>query len=314
MKKELNPMCQQVASLPELMKQQQPDLESKVRTLFTTPEIYSFQRIILTGCGDSFIAAKSMQAVFELLTEIPTEAVPALDVARYYHPKFIGTSPNTPLVIFISNSGQVARLAEGAKFMKAAGAMTTAITGDPGSPLGRHVDRILKLDIPTFVSSPGVRSYLVSVITLYLLAVRIGEVRQKFTMDQAAYYRDDVFVLADALEQSLPGIFEKTAALAEKWQNKVCFEFAGAGFDSAAAAYGAAKIMEATGDFTTIVDSEEWFHQNCFIKDIEQLGSWVVTNSTNPGRSRSEELIATEAMFRSCAVVTDKELAVFKNQ
>jgi len=305
---ELNPMCQQVQSLSQLLVEQQPDLERKTRTVFTTPEIYSFQKIILTGCGDSFIAAQSMQAIFELLTEIPTEAVPALDLARYYHPKFVGTSPNTPLVIFISNSGQVARLAEGAQFIKAFGGMSLAITGNPESPLGKEADRILKLDIPSFVPSPGVRSYMVSVLALYLLAIRIGEVRQKYTMDQAGFWRDDVFTLAKAMDQRLPKIMEQASALADAWNDKTCFEFVGAGFDYAAAAYGAAKMFEATGDFTTLVDSEEWFHRNCFIKDIDHLGGWIVTNSTNPGKSRTHELIKVASTFRDCAIVTDKLL------
>ena len=46
----------QVMSLPELMRQQYADLEPKTRTVLSTPEIFNIQRIVLTGCGDSYAA------------------------------------------------------------------------------------------------------------------------------------------------------------------------------------------------------------------------------------------------------------------
>ena len=52
-----NAMCRQVWSLPELLRQQYEDLEQKTRKVLTTPEIFSIQRIVLTGWGDSPAAA-----------------------------------------------------------------------------------------------------------------------------------------------------------------------------------------------------------------------------------------------------------------
>lgn len=76
-----NNMHLQVLSLPALMREQYADLEAKVRTLFSTPEIFSLQRIILTGCGDSHAAAMAMKYAIEALTGLPLTSCPPLSSA-----------------------------------------------------------------------------------------------------------------------------------------------------------------------------------------------------------------------------------------
>jgi glucosamine--fructose-6-phosphate aminotransferase (isomerizing) len=155
-----NPMCRQAWSIPQLIREQYAILEPKTRSLLSTPEIFSIQRILLTGCGDSYAAALSMKHIFELLTEIPTEVVEPLDLARYYHPKQVGFAPNNPIVFAISNSGAVSRVAEAVRFVNEHGGFTVGITSNPDSPLGTSRKRLLQLQISPFESAPGVRSYL----------------------------------------------------------------------------------------------------------------------------------------------------------
>lgn len=304
--KATNAMCRQAWSIPELIRQQYPKLEAKTRKLLRTEEIFSLQRIILTGCGDSYAAALSMQHVFELLTGIPTEVVPALTLARYYHPNQIGTSPNNPMVVVISNSGAVARLGEAVQFVNAHDGFTVGITSNPDSVVGKNVRRILKLDIPPFESSPGVRSYLVSVLSLYLMAVRIGEVRGNYTMDQAEEYRRDCLNQADALERMLPDMDASVRKIAETWKDFACFDFVGGGFDYAAAFYGHAKILEATGRYAMRINTEEWLHLNFFARNYSGIGTVMIANTTNPGLSRMKECLHyAEKLKRPLLIITD---------
>lgn len=176
----------QVMSLPELMRQQYADLEPKTRTVLSTPEIFNIQRIVLTGCGDSYAALLAVKPAFEKYAKIRTEVVPTIDLARDYEKKNLGYAPQSPLVIAVSNSGQVARVGEAVRRCRKAGAFTLGITGHEESVLGQSAERILKLDIPKFESAPGTRSYMVCVMALYLLAIRIGEVRGRYTMEVAS--------------------------------------------------------------------------------------------------------------------------------
>ena len=109
----------QVMSLPELMRQQYADLEPKTRTVLSTPEIFNIQRIVLTGCGDSYAALLAVKPAFEKYAKIRTEVVPTIDLARDYEKKNLGYAPQSPLVIAVSNSGQVARVGEAVRHHRA---------------------------------------------------------------------------------------------------------------------------------------------------------------------------------------------------
>lgn len=311
-----NPMCEQAWSLPDLLRTLYPEVESSTRLALKTEEIFSIQRIVLTGCGDSYAAGLATKHIFELLTGIPTEVVTALDLARYYHTGQIGFSPNNPLVVAVSNSGMVARLAEAAQFAREHGAFVLAVTSNPDAPLGRNASRILPVQTPPFAgSAPGVRSYLTSVLALLLLAVRIGEVRGKYTMDWAGALRRDFLRQADGLEALLPAMDQTAAGLAKQWKDFPCFDFVGGGFDYAAAFYGHAKILEAAGRPAMRINTEEWLHLNFFARDVERIGTVITANTTNPAVSRAKEVVRYAGiMGRPTMVVTDGAAADFDNR
>lgn len=301
-----NPLRRQVLSLPELLKQQYADLEPKTRTILNTAEIYSIQRIILTGCGDSYAACMGMKYVFEKFTGIKTECVTALDLSRFYEKKFLGYSPNNPLVIAVSNSGQVARIGEAVERINKYGGLTLGITGKRDSVLAKAANRIVELAIPKFESAPGTRTYMVTVLALFLIAVRIGEVRAKYTMDTAKAYRKDILAQADMLHELLATMDKQALELAYQWKEKTAFDFIGAGLDYASAWFGHAKIYEAIGAYATHINSEEWLHLNFFMKNIEQIATIVFCTIGNSAFSRTKETLAYAAeLGRSLAVITD---------
>lgn len=301
-----NPMRQQVYSLPELICQQYEDLEPKARRILTFQEIFNIQRIILTGCGDSYAAAMSTKHAFEMLTGIPTEVVTAIELSRFYCEKHLGIDCRNPLVISVSNSGTGARVSEAVQRARKHGCYVLGITGNEESPLGKSADKVLKLDIPPFVSSPGTRSYLVSVMALLLLAIRIGEVRGRYTMDQAMDYREDIESQGRLLKETLPEMEIKCKKLAEEWKDFPCYDFVGAGFDYGTAWFGHAKVLEAAGKAAMHINSEEWFHLNFFVREARSMGTFLVANTTNPAMSRNREMLHyANCLHRPIAVVTD---------
>ena len=107
-----NPMCRQAMSLPALIRSQYEDLEPKTRKVLSFQEIFNIQRVVLTGCGDSYAACMATKHVFEMLTGIQAEVVTAIDFGRYYSERHMGVDCQNPLVIAVSNSGRVARISE----------------------------------------------------------------------------------------------------------------------------------------------------------------------------------------------------------
>ena len=302
-----NAMRRQVFSLPELIRDQYNDLEPKTRSILSFEEIFSIQKIVLTGCGDSHCAAMATKHTFEQLTGLDVEVVPALELSRFYPNKKLGFAPKNPLVIAVSNSGGVARVGEAIQRAVKAGAFALGVTGNRESMLGKSVSRVLDLNVPKFESAPGIRSYLVSVITLLLLAIRIGEVRGRFTMDQANAYRKDILKQADKLEEMLPAMDAQVELIAESWKEFDAFDFSGAGNDYGAAWFGHAKTFEACGKYAMCINAEEWLHLNFFMRNVERIGTVVVCSGRNRAITRVQEMVqhASQDMHRPTMVVTD---------
>lgn len=299
-------MSRQVFSLPELIRQQYEDLEPKTRTVLSFQEIYNIQRIVLTGCGDSYAAGMATKHAFEMLTGVPTEIVPAIELSRFYCEKHLGIDCRNPLVIAVSNSGSVARISEAVQRARLHGCFVLGVTGNETSPLGMNSDKILKLDIPSFEGAPGTRSYEVSVMALLLLAIRFGEVRHQYPMDEAMDMRFDIRDQGDLLEKMLPDMAVLCEKTAEAWKDFPCYDFVGSGFDYATAWYGQAKILEATGRFAMHINTEEWFHLNFFARDAKHMGTVVVGNTTSPGFSRTKEMVHyANELGRPMVVITD---------
>jgi SIS domain protein len=175
--------------------------------------------------------------------------------------------------------------------------------------LGQSAERILKLDIPKFESAPGTRSYMVCVMALYLLAIRIGEVRGRYTMDVASARRKEIKALADALETALPAMDDTAFAVAQQWKDMDCYDFAGSGFEYACAFFGQAKVFEAIGRPAMYINTEEWLHLNFFVNHPEKIGTMIWAAEDNKADSRTLETIGyAKQLGRPLAIVTDREM------
>jgi hypothetical protein len=127
-------------------------------------------------------------------------------------------------------------------------------------------------------------------------------------MDLANEYRQDILTQADVLERLLPRMDATAKETARRWRDMRAFDFIGSGFDYAAAFYGHAKILEATGKHSSCVDSEEWLHLNfsCEISRKRARSSCQYDKSRVQPRQRDDPLCRRTG--RPLLVVTDGEL------
>lgn len=309
MKKEFdNAMRRQAYSIPELILQQYELMEPRIREALSFEEIYSLQHVVITGCGDSMAAGMAVRQSFEQLSGLRVDVLPAIDVARFFPAKRVGYSPNCPLVVTISNSGRVSRVKEAIMRMNELGALTLGLTSGKTTPLGEVCQKVVDTSIPSFESAPGVRGYLASLEALLLLAIRIGEVRGKYTMDQANLYRKDIKKCAERIQGSLEAVDETVYAIAEAWSSFGGFDYVGAGTDYASAWYGHAKMIEAAGKYAGHINTEEWLHLNFFLKDVDSTGTVAVIDDENSSLGRMKEVLHyMQVMKRPMMVVTDIE-------
>jgi glucosamine--fructose-6-phosphate aminotransferase (isomerizing) len=147
-----------------------------------------------------------------------------------------------------------------------------------------------------------------SLLGLYHLAIRIGEVRGRYTMDEAGALRRQLAGLADAIEAGLDAAATAAGALAERWAEHSGTDLLGSGPGRASADYGAAKLLEAAGVRGYGQDLEEFAHLHYFAADTT-TPVLLVTSSTSAARSRAAEVAKLlETLGRPAATLSDEPL------
>jgi glucosamine--fructose-6-phosphate aminotransferase (isomerizing) len=167
----MNSMIAQVYSLPALIRESFEVFDDAARRTLDHKLCLSLKRLFVTGCGDSHYASLGSELAFETLAGVPTEPMSALQFARYAVGYLPPTAPGTNLVIGVSVSGEVARMAEALRLARQAGTGTMALTATLGSRVADAAERVFLSSTPPFpdppgVHTPGVRSYLANQLAL----------------------------------------------------------------------------------------------------------------------------------------------------
>lgn len=304
----MNSMIEQVKSLPAMIRESFQPFDDGIRSTLDHNLCLSLKRVFITGCGDSHHAALNTELAFESLAGLPTEPMTALQFSRYAAEFLPRTGPSTNAVIGISVSGEVSRTLEALNLAKKAGATTIALTGTPGSRVALAGDFTLfsstsQFPDPPGVHTPGVRSFAANQLALYLIAVRLGEVRGALTSAEAGKIRSELLALADTAEQLIP-VWDQTASrLAETWNDAQEFVFVGGGPNFGTALFSAAKVLEASGDPALGQETEEWAHLQYFARSAPTPTFFI--SAADRDRSRmAEAAVAAKAVGRRIAAIT----------
>lgn len=306
-----NSLRRQSYSLPGLLNEMFDDLKIQTRMLVKKIQMKNIERIILTGCGDSYCAGLTLKYELEKITKIETELVTAIDFSAFYESQHLSSKV---LVIVISISGNGVRIKECMEKAKHGGAKTLAVTRHRISDIGDLADDILELKIPSFENGPGNRTYFASVLALLLFGIGAGYDRNVISEYEIIHYESEIKRQADILKKLLPKIDDELFEMAKVWKDKEGFDFVGSGMDYGSSWFGHAKAIEITGAFSMHINAEEWFHMNNFVKKIKDCGTVMIVSKASKGFSRTCEAIKYAARIgRPLLVVTDASPEDFDN-
>ncbi len=301
----------QIRSVAALITENSASLEPAARTLLSTPEIHGLRHIILTGSGDSYFAAAAVAPAMRGWTGLPVQAMTAMEAARYVdhaaEPRSVGAKGL--LVLPISYSGEAARVVEATRRLRQLGGLTAALTANAQSRLGQAAERQLDTRIADSTAAPGTRNYVASMIGLYLIAIRIAEVRITITMDQASALRKRMIALGGEIEGLAEQLQPQAEDLMQRWQGLRSFDVLGAGPGMGSAGYTAAKLVEASGVHAAAQDMEEFHHLNYFVDRPEEIGTIAFAPSAAASQSRAVELAETlRQLGRPHVFISDQPL------
>ncbi len=253
-------LIDQVNDLPNMTREQLRPIDRMVRNLLSPLEFLSVRRVYLTGDGDSYQAVRAAEMAFENIAHIPCEPLSAQRFLNYGAEWIESWAPNDNLVVGISAGGRTQRVVEALEQAKACGALTVAITGNGEGPVSRAADRTIEVSLPDMGRSPGIRTYNASLMSLLLLAIRLGEMKDRYHQVEANKMRQEIGQLAEVMEATIQANHAPAIKAAQDFLGAPYTVFLGSGPSYGTALFSAAKIIESANEFAVGQDLEEWAH------------------------------------------------------
>lgn len=222
--------------------------------------------LYFVGCGDSYFAGLAARYAVEKWTQRPTEALEALEFSRYA----IETAPQDSLVVAVSNSGEVSRTVECLYFAREKGLRTIGVTNNPHSRLAQAADinityQAPKLPPPPAVGwGPGTVSYIASLIVLYIIGLRIGELTAVLKNDEIKNTLDDLESMSSNTLETIKLCEPAAIKLGKLISLKNEIVFIGGGPNYGTAQFAKEKWIEASRSNAIGQGLEEWAHENFF--------------------------------------------------
>lgn len=300
-----NPLRRQVLSLQQLAPIQLESSIQAVEALFPEALIGRISRIIVTGCGDSYLAAMECRGAFKkYLGGCRFEAVRAIEAARYI--PLDESEPDT-MIVAVSAGGATARVAEILERGRKHGCVTVALTGNGNSRAAGIAEYAYLTRIAFFPNDdPGLRSYFASLLSLIVMAAVMGGVRSKTSC--LPKLKEELLSFHKTFFSEIGRIDRDCLMIAQKWEEKKGFEIVADGPLFCCGEFVAAKYAEVSGDKCTVIDSENYCHVNGLIRPGEDIGTIVLAVSDEANMERAAGTMARQVQDdgRSVLLICDK--------
>lgn len=207
-----------------------------------TPEfIRNLKKIYLVACGTAYHAGMVGKYLIEHLTRIPVE----IDIAsefRYRDP--IVDDPSEYLMLVVSQSGETADTLGSLREMKRRGVRIMAITNVIGSSVARESDDVLLTRAGPEIAVASTKAYTTQLVNLYLMAIKLGQIKGTVTEAEAAEMVDSLRELPTMAQKVIDMNDDLIKELAKTYSNREDIFFIGRHLDYALALEGALKLKE----------------------------------------------------------------------
>ena len=201
-------------------------------------KLKDLRRIQIVACGTSLHAALVGKYLIEEFCEIPVEVEAS---SEYIYRKTI-TDENT-LVIGVSQSGETADTITAIRLAKKKGSHILIITNRPDSTMAREADSLVPVNAGIEVSVAATKSYMAQLISFYLLAIYMAEVKGTADKKSIEELKHELVVLPQKIDKVLTHK-DEIQKIARKFSNFKDFIFIARGINFPTSLEGALKLKE----------------------------------------------------------------------
>lgn len=204
----------------------------------TKETLKNLNRIQIIACGTSLHAAMVGKYIIEDFCNIAVDVEPS---SEYIYRKTV-TDKNT-LVIGVSQSGETADTITAIKQSKEKGSHVLIITNRPDSTMAREADSLVPINAGIEVSVAATKSYTAQLISFYLLALYMAEVKGSLDEAKLTELKKELIVLPQKIEMILAHK-EEIQKCAKAFSTTKDFIYIARGINFATALEGALKLKE----------------------------------------------------------------------
>jgi len=196
------------------------------------------EKIILIGCGTAYHSCITAKYWFEELTNISIE----IDIAsefRYRKNKFNKKN----LYIFVSQSGETADTFAALDLCRKNKVKTCSIVNIVESSIARSSDFVLPIHAGPEIGVASTKAFIGQMLVLYILAIKISEVRKEITKSDYVNKINELKKLPDLIKETLK-CQDKIQVVAKDFLKARGAMFLGRGLSFPIALEGALKLKE----------------------------------------------------------------------
>jgi glutamine---fructose-6-phosphate transaminase (isomerizing) len=172
------------------------------------------ERIVIVACGTAYHAGLIGRYALEEWARVPVE----MDIASEYRYRNPVVGPRD-LVIGISQSGETADTLAAMRLARERGATVLAITNTRGSQATREADGVIYTRAGLEIGVAATKTFVCQVAVMYLLALRLAELRQTLPCERIAELVAELKRLPHSIDELL-----ETAAAGAKEIAATCFD------------------------------------------------------------------------------------------
>src|SRR5467141_1403700 len=204
----------------------------------TDAQFAGVEKVTILACGTSWHAGLVGKYMIEQLARVPVEVDYGSEY-RYRSP----IVPKNTLAVVITQSGETADTLAALREAKHGGASSLAICNVVGSMATRETDGTIYTHAGPEIGVASTKAFTSQLVALYLLALRLGQVRGSLSPDASRAHVDGLLQLPQLLEQTLK-LAPEVEEIAGRFHNRTDFLYLGRGINYPIALEGALKLKE----------------------------------------------------------------------
>ena len=200
--------------------------------------IKNLKKIEIIACGTSLHVGMAAKYIIEDFTGISVEVEAS---SEYIYRKT--TTDSSTLVIGVSQSGETADTITAIKQAKEKNAHVLIVTNRPDSNMARLADSLIPVNAGIEVSVAATKSYIAQMISFYLLAIHIAEIKGILDVSYLKNLKHEIVQLPTKIEEILSNT-NVIQDCAKKFSSFKNFIYIARGVNLATAYEGALKLKE----------------------------------------------------------------------